>query len=137
MPRTPNSDGEIRALVENFANELSQVMRRAALEDVHAKLALAIGEVAPARRGPGRPRGARTGKRGRPGKFTPEQLEKLGTTIVGLLRKSPGARSEQLSVAMKMDAKTLRIPLQALIKAKKIKVKGQKRGTTYFVRGRS
>jgi hypothetical protein len=136
MPHTPSSDGDIRALVENFTNEFSQVIRRAALEEVHAKLTLAIGDVATTRRGPGRPRGARTGKRGRPGKFTPEQMEKLGTTIVGLLKKSPGARSEQLSVAMKMDAKTLRIPLQALIKAKKIKVKGQKRGTTYFVWGR-
>jgi len=137
MPHTPSSDGEIRALVENFANELSQVMRRAALEEVHAKLALAIGEVAPARRGPSRPRGARTGKRGRPGKFTAEQMERHGASIIALLKKSPGARSEQLSVAMNMDAKTLRIPLQALIKAKKIKVKGQKRGTTYFVRGRA
>ena len=45
-----------------------------------------------------------------------------------------GARSEQLSAAMKMDAATLRIPLKALIAAKKIKVKGQKRGTMYFAR---
>ena len=37
MPTTP----DIRVLVENFTNELSQVMRRAALEEVHAKLSLA------------------------------------------------------------------------------------------------
>ena len=134
MPRTPNSDGAIRALVENFTNDISQVMRRAALEEVHAKLALAIGDVGPTRRGPGRPRSAGSGRRGRPGKFTPEQVEKFGTTIIGLLKKTPGARSEQLSASMKMDAKTLRIPLKALIEAKKIKVKGQKRGTTYFAR---
>jgi hypothetical protein len=35
---------------------------------------------------------------------------------------------------MNVDAKTLRIPLKALIMAKKIKVKGQKRGTSYFAR---
>ena len=58
----------------------------------------------------------------------------MGSTIVGHLKKNPGARSEQLGAAMKMDAKTLRIPLAALIKAKKIKVKGQKRGTQYFAR---
>jgi hypothetical protein len=130
MPTTP----EIRALVESFANELSQVMRRATLEEVHAKLRLAIGDVTPKRRGPGRPRGTRSGKRGRPGKFTPEQLEQHGVSILALLKKSPGARSEQLSAAMKMDAATLRIPIKALIAAKKIKVKGQKRGTTYFAR---
>ena len=131
MPTTP----DIRDLVESFASELSQVMRRAALEEVHAKLSLAIGDVsAPKRRGPGRPRGSTGGKRGRPGKFTPEQMEKHGASILALLKKSPGARSEQLRVAMKMDAATLRIPLAALIKAKKIKVKGQKRGTQYFAK---
>jgi hypothetical protein len=125
---------DIRTLVESFTNDLSTVMRRAAIEDVHAKLSLALGNTQPRRRGPGRPRDARAGKRGRPGKFTPEQLEKHGASILALLKKSPGARSEQLSSAMKMDAPTLRIPLKALIAAKKIKVKGQKRGTTYFAR---
>jgi hypothetical protein len=139
MPTTP----DIRSLVEQFTNDISQVMRRAALEEVHAKLSFAIGVIAPKRRGPGRPRASvsngvvrtkGTGKRGRPGKFTPEQLEKHGASILALLKKSSGARSEQLSAAMRMDAATLRIPLKALIAAKKIKVKGQKRGTTYFVR---
>ena len=137
MPTTP----DIRTLVEKFTNELSQVMRRAALEEVHAKLSLAIGDVsAPKRRGPGRLRAivskgvVRTGKRGRPGRFTPEQLEQHGASILTLLKRSPGARSEQLSAAMKMDAATLRIPLKALVAAKKIRVKGRKRGTQYFVR---
>lgn len=130
MTTTP----DIRTLVENFTNDLSTVMRRAALEEVHAKLTLVIGDGPPKRRGPGRPRGARTGKRGRPSKFSPEQLDSMGGKILGLLKKSPGARSEQLSAALRMDAATLRIPLKALIAAKKIKVKGQKRGTTYFAR---
>ena len=125
---------EIQSLVQDFADQLSAVIRRAAVEEVQAKITLAIGDIAPARRGPGRPRGTRTGKRGRPGKFSPEQIESMGSTIVGHLKKNPGARSEQLGAVMKMDAKTLRIPLAALIKAKKIKVKGQKRGTQYFAR---
>jgi hypothetical protein len=127
MSNTP----DIRTLVDQFTSDISQVMRRAALEEVHAKLSLVIGDVAPQRRAP---RSARGGKRGRPGKFTPEQLDALGGKILTLLKKSPGSRSEQLSAAMKMDAATLRIPLKALIAAKKIKVKGQKRGTTYFAR---
>jgi hypothetical protein len=129
MPTTPH----IRTLVENFANELSQVMRRATLEEVHAKLSLAFGDVsAPKQRGPSRPRATVSkgvlrmkpaGKRGRPGKFTPEQLEKHGASILALLKKSPGARSEQVSAAMRMDAATLRIPLKALIAAKKVRVR--------------
>jgi len=125
MPNQP----DLQSLVEDFTNQLTLLMRRAALEEVHAKLSLAIGDVSAPKR-----QVRRTGKRGRPGKFTPEQLEKHGASIVALLKKTPGARSEQLSAAMKMDAATLRIPLKALIKAKKIKVKGQKRGTTYFAR---
>src|SRR5689334_8312779 len=112
MPTSP----DIRTLVDQFTNDLSSVMRRAALEEVHAKLSLVIGDVVPKRRAP---RAARTGKRGRPGKFTPEQLEAMGGKILTLLKQSPGARSEQLSAAMKMDAATLRIPMAALIKAKK------------------
>jgi hypothetical protein len=145
MPNTQSTNADINALVQNFANELALVMRRAALDEVHARLSLAIGETAPKRRGPGRPRSTvskgvvrlkGSGKRGRPGKFTPEQLEQHGAAILALLKKTPGARSEQLSTAMKMDAATLRIPLKALLAAKQIKVKGQKRGTTYFVAGR-
>jgi hypothetical protein len=130
MPNTP----DIRSLVDQFTTDITAATRRIALQELLAKLNGVVS--APKRRGPGRPRGARTGKRGRPGKFTPEQLQKHGASILALVKKSPGARSEQLSAAMKMDAATLRIPLKALIEAKKIKVKGQKRGTQYFAAGR-
>jgi hypothetical protein len=132
MPKTT----DIHTLIETFTNDISQAMRRAALEEVHAKLSLVLGDVTPKRRGPGRPRGSAAKRRGRPGKFTPEQMDKLGSSILALLKQTPGARSEQLSASMKMDATTLRIPLKALIEAKRIKVKGQKRGTQYFVAGR-
>ena len=140
MPTAP----DIRSLVQNFTTELSQVMRRAALEEVHAKLSVVLGEGVPTRRASGRPRKARANtiastdgpkRRGRPGKFTHEQMDQLGSTILGHLKKNPGARSEQLTALMKMDAPTLRIPLAALLKARKIKAKGQRRGTTYFIAG--
>jgi hypothetical protein len=129
MPTTPS----IESLVQNFTNNLSQVMRRAALEEVHAKLSLVIGDAAPKTRRP-RATVSKSGKRGHPGKFTSDQLDAMGAKILAILKQAPGARSEQLSAAMKLDAATLRIPLKALVKAKKIKVKGQKRGTRYFAR---
>ena len=129
MPTTP----DIRDLVEQFTTDLVKLTQRASLEEMHAKLQAVLGEATPKRRGPGRPRGSTGKKRGRPGRFTPEQLDTMGGKILSLLKKTPGARSEQLSAAMKMDAARLRIPLKALIAAKKVKVKGQKRGTTYFV----
>lgn len=139
MPTAP----DIRSLVENFTSELAQIMRRAALREVHAKLSMVLGEGVPTRRASGRPRKARANtvastdgprRRGRPGKFTPEHVDQLGSTILGHLKKNPGARSEQLTALMRLDAPTLRIPLAALLKAKKIKVKGQRRGTRYFAR---
>ena len=64
MPINP-TDQAIRAHVESFAADLTELVRAAALESVREALG---GEIAaPARRGPGRPRKA-TKRRGRPGK---------------------------------------------------------------------
>jgi hypothetical protein len=48
------SNGDIQSLIEQFTSDLTSMVRRSALEQVLASLQ---GDAAPARRGPGRPRG--------------------------------------------------------------------------------
>lgn len=147
MPRPANPD--INALVENFTAQLSQVMRRAALEEVHAKLSLAIGDVsAPQRRGPGRPRRATAAapapsavaavpqmKRKKGGKRTAADIGQISDALLAHVKANPGHRAEQIATALGTDAGTMRLPMQKLVAARKIKVKGQKRGTQYFATG--
>jgi hypothetical protein len=135
MPLTP----DISTLVEKFTNELSLVMRRAALEEVHAKLTLVLGDVPSTRRAPGRPRtsgAAAMPRKKKGGKRSSADLEALGEQLLAHVQSNPGARGEQIAAALGTDVGTMRLPMQKLIAGKQIKVKGQKRGTMYFATGR-
>jgi hypothetical protein len=137
MPRTPNTDGDIRTLVDQFTTDLTAATRRIALEELLAKLSGVVS--APKRRGPGRPRAtaaAAVPKRKKGGKRSAADLGEMGDVLLAHVKANPGARGEQISAALGTTTKTIRLPLQKLIAAKKIKVKGIKRGMQYFVAGR-
>lgn len=134
MPTTT----DLRVLVESFARDLSQLMQRAALEEVHAKLSMAIGDIAPMRRGPGRPRktpaaiatAAVPQKKG--GKRSAADLGEMSDALLAYVKANPGQRAEQIATALGTDAGTMRLPMQKLVASKMIRTEGQKRGTQYF-----
>ncbi len=124
---------QIRTLVEEFASKLELIIRRTALEQV----ASALGDAVAPRRGPGRPAGsgAKSAQAGRPkkgGKRTSENLEAMSAKLLAHVKAHPGDRGEQIAAALKTDVGTMRLPMQKLMAAKKVKTKGQRRGTSYY-----
>jgi|GEM_PF-1851495 len=123
---------QIRTLVEEFTSKLELMIRRTALEQVAA----ALGDAVQPRRGPGRPRGPAQSSMSRPkkgGKRSPEHLEEMAAKLLAHVRANPGQRGEQIAAALKTDVGTMRLPMQKLMAAKKIKTKGQRRGTSYML----
>ena len=128
---------QIRALVEDFTSQLELIIRRTALEQVAAALGEAVGTRrgtgTGTGRGPGRPKGS-TAIRKAPkgGKRSAESLEAMSAKLLAHVKANPGQRGEQIASALKTDVGTMRLPMQKLMAAKKVKTKGQRRGTTYF-----
>jgi hypothetical protein len=147
MTNSNNLDQEIQSRIQSFLAELSGLVKRQALEAVHE--ALSGSAMAPARRGPGRPRGSTTAKRGpgRPPKVsgparsgkrakrTSEAVEAMAARVLAQVRSKPGQRLEEIGRAMKMPTKGLKLPIQKLLAGKQVRTEGQKRGTKYFAGG--
>ncbi|MBL8859250.1 MAG: hypothetical protein JNL28_12135 [Planctomycetes bacterium] len=136
MARQPNVNAEIQTLITNFTNELELIVRESTLQQVLATLGEQLSVGTP-KRGPGRPKGAaKTGfkqsvKRGPGGRRSPDYLIKMSESLLAHVQSNPGQRGEQIAAALKTDVGTMRLPMQKLIAAKKIKTKGNRRGMTY------
>lgn len=124
-------DRAIRQRVEDFVQEMTELVRQAALESVSAALGTPGGG--------GSPRG-KAGKRGgssfvakRGGKRTAQELEQQGSALVTMIRQTPGIRADQLAKAMGVMTRDLALPIKKLLADKAITKKGQKRATAYFV----
>ena len=124
---------EIQALIEDFTNQLSNLVRRSALEQVLGAL-----EGGSSTRKPGRRASTSTvkvvrmGRAPKGGRRSSEDVTAMGETLLGYVKKNPGQRGEQIAKALRTDVGTMRLPMKTLIAAKKIKTKGQRRGMTYF-----
>lgn len=136
---------QIEQLIQSFAAQIHELARRAAVQQVLETLGSSLSARGGARRGAGRPTSAaRTSSSGsglvikpvRKGKRrSAEDLERMGRTLLDHIRAHPGQRAEQIGAALRTDADTLRLPLQTLLGARKLKTVGQRRGTKYFIAG--
>jgi hypothetical protein len=132
-----DTDSAIRSRIDSFLTELGALVKQSALEAVRA----ALGDGAPRRRGPGRPSKAgrrRAGRSARGGKRirrSAEDLAKVGARVLAQVRSKAGQRLEEIGRALETDTAILKKPVADLLAAKKLKTKGQKRGTTYFASG--
>ncbi len=71
---------------------------------------------------------------GKPIRQSPEALAQLGAPVAGQVRSNQRQRLEEIGRALKTDTAVLKKPVADLLKAKKLKTTGAKRGTKYFVR---
>lgn len=131
MKKQQQLDGKIQELLESFASQLTQIVKETALE--HVEVALGSVGGAPARKAPKVT--IRMGSAARKPKGAKRSSDEIGAMqeeLLAYLKKNPGHRGEQISAALKTDTKTIRLPLKALVEARKVKTKGQRRGMTYF-----
>ena len=111
----------MHTLIEGFVGQLGELWRRA--------IADALGGVHGSGNGKStvRPGGLAKGE-----KRTPESLEKLAEQFVAFVGKHPGLRIEQINKQLGTTTKDLALPIRKLVADRRLKVKGQKRSTTYF-----
>ena len=139
MPKAATTiEDQIQARVEDFATELSTLVRQAAMEAVSGALNGTATATRPSRKAkPGRPRAAGKATRKAAGgkriRRTTEDLEKLGDKLVSFVGKNPGSRLEVISAGVGIASGELKKPVADLLAAKQLKKTGQKRGTAYWV----
>jgi hypothetical protein len=136
----------IQAIVNQFIADLSQALAEEGSAAIAAALGTLGGGEVPApfgagakKRGPGRPKGSvgapKTKARAKGAKRTPEELEALTKSLLGVIRKSPGSRIEEIAATLEVPTKELQLPTIKLLEAKAISKKGQKRATVYYPKG--
>lgn len=127
---------EIRTCINAFVEELSKLVKQAAIESVQEALG---GSSAPARRGPGRPRKAAavisrpSSKRRK--RRSSDAVDTVAIRILEQVKANPGQGVGEIGSALRLTSKELRLPILKLLGDKKLKTKGQRRGTKYFIAG--
>ena len=155
MAKTTSAQAEINALIQDFSDRLGTLVRRTTLEQIVNTLTGSSGIATTQKRKRGRPVGsknavvsapavtataaqiaapgvARIAKAPKGHRRTAEDFKKMGETLLAHVKKNPGQRGEQIAKALRTDVNVMRPPMKALIAAKKIKTKGQRRGMTYI-----
>jgi hypothetical protein len=126
-----DTDQQIRDRIEQFVNQLSQLVRQTALDSVRD----ALGEGAPRGRGRGAGRSAiGRGARRKGEKRSSDQIAETTKGVLAYVRKHPGQGVEAIAKGLGTVTKELTLPIRKLVGERQLKTKGQKRATKYFVR---
>jgi len=127
-------DSQIQDHIQSFVEELTLLIKRAAVQSVSEALSEGGG-----RRGPGRPRGAAARASVAPGaarrkgaKRDPQELEALTEKLNVYVKAHGGQRIEQIAQGMGTSTKELALPAKKLLATKKIRTTGTRRATKYF-----
>lgn len=143
---TPMLRDTILALADVFVTDLISALRNATLEDIvslraggpSSQVAAAL---APAKRGPGRPKGsgasggAAPSSGGRLARRSESDISGAAMSIVEHVQKHPGSRSETIRAALGIEKNEWAKPLAYALEHLGLKKQGNKRATEYSVGG--
>jgi hypothetical protein len=126
----PNADfnQQIRDAIEAFVEELSVLVRTAALQSVTEVFG---SSGSGGRKGRGGAAGVSL-RRAKGEKRSPQALTQLVGRLLTEIKAKPGLRMEQIAESLGSTTKDLALPAKKLIAEKKIKTKGERRATKYF-----
>ena len=138
-------ESEIQVRIQAFAQEMSTLMRQAAMEAMEDALGGGTGtrraRATPAAKAKGTPgrkpkagKKAPAAKKRRGGKRTAAELLVLEEEFLKEVKKAGGRRVEEIGKAMGVSTKDLALPVKKLLSDKKIKTTGKRRATRYFAR---
>jgi len=131
MPKQ-SIDEQIHTRIDIFVQELSALVREAAVEAVAD--ALQGGRAASPKRRKSAPKKATqrkaTGKKRV--RRSADDIAKMGERVLAYVKAHPGVRMEAIAKTMRKETKDLRRSVQDLIASKKLSTKGQKRATAYY-----
>lgn len=135
-------EDQIQARIESFTAELADLIRQAALQSVSEALSSPLASGRRVARLPIRMNSAalatRAGRviadRAAGAKRSPAELEEVTERLVEFIGQNPGQRTEQIGASLGLATKDLVLPMRKLVREGRLKTKGQKRATTYYVK---
>lgn len=120
-------DRRLRARIDEFVRDISELVRRAALE--------AVSEALGASEQPKRGRRRATRPASKPkngGKRSAKELESLAHRIESFVAENPGSGASAIARALELGTKDLVLPMKKLVASGALSSKGRKRATKYF-----
>jgi len=137
-------DQAIRTRVEAFVDDLTELIREAAVKSVHS--AFMGGQPITSSSGGGRAKRAtrraasgkaatRKAKSGKRIRRSTEDIQQIGAKIKDHVTANPGLRLGAIAKALGISTKDARRPAFALVENGVLKTTGQRGGTRYFPKG--
>jgi hypothetical protein len=122
---------QIFQATDNFLTVLQQ-LAQAHTKHVFEETLESLGHSNGSGSGNGKGKSAGAASRPRGVKRGTDELEQLSSRFAQFVHANPGLRIEQINKQLGTTTKDLALPIRKLISEGQIKVKGQKRSTTYF-----
>lgn len=129
-PPVNDTNKQIEKRVASFVTELTNLLNQAALDAVADVLGSAKAGTKRVPNGGGRRQSQKATPSGRV-RRSADQIAAIVSTIHSYIKSHPNTRSETLRLALKLPRPVVRDALDRLGAAKKIRMKGAKRGARY------